>query len=238
VNVLAVVHSEHGPAGTFADVVEERGHRLETWRPDVDPAPPPLVHDVVMVFGGGMHVDQEEQHPWLVEEGEYLRRLLERRVPLLGVCLGAQLVARAAGAAVGPAAESEIGWCTVERTADDSVLGVLPARFSAFQWHYYGFEVPAGARELARSPVCPQAFRLGDAAWGVQFHPEVTREIVAGWIEESPGEAPPGLLEETDERIAEWVRLGRELCGAFLEAAGRGERPPEHSLSPPEPPRF
>lgn len=220
-NVLAVVHSDHGPAGTFADVVEERGHRLETWRPDLGPEPPPPdAYDAVMVFGGGMHVDQEAQHPWLPAEGDYLRALLERRVPVLGVCLGAQLLAKAAGAAVGPSAAPEIGWCTVEQTADDPVLGVLPGRFAAFQWHFYAFDVPAGGRELARSSVCPQAFRLGETAWGVQFHPEVTHAIVASWIEEAPDEAPSGLLVETGEKIDEWVRLGRDLCGAFLDAAG------------------
>jgi GMP synthase-like glutamine amidotransferase len=107
----------------------------------------------------------------------------------------------------------------VERTGDDPVLGVLPPRFPAFQWHHYAFEVPVGARELARSPVCPQAFRFDEAAWGVQFHPEVTREIVASWIVESSGDAPPDLSTRTDERIDEWVRLGRGLCGAFLDAA-------------------
>lgn len=218
--VLAVVHSENGPAGTFAEVVRERGFSLETWLPYERPAPPAVgAHDAVMVFGGGMHVDQEERHPWLVGEVEYLRAALDREAPVLGVCLGAQLVARAAGAAVGPAAKPEIGWCDVERTGDDPVLGVLPARFPAFQWHSYAFAVPAGGRELARSPACPQAFRFGKAAWGVQFHPEVTREIVASWAEESPEETPDGLLEETDERIGEWIRLGRSLCVAFLDAA-------------------
>jgi GMP synthase (glutamine-hydrolysing) len=222
VNVLAVVHSEEGPPGTFAVVAQGRGHRLETWHPDLEATPPPPdAHDAVMVFGGGMHVDQEADHPWLAAEDEYLRALLEREVPVLGVCLGAQLVAKAAGAAVGPAVRPEIGWCQVERTADDSVLGVLPARFPAFQWHFYAFEVPHGGRELARSDVCPQAFRLGETAWGVQFHPEVTREIVASWIDDAPDEAPSGLLAETDERIDEWTRLGGDLCGAFLDAAER-----------------
>jgi GMP synthase (glutamine-hydrolysing) len=220
VNVLAVVHSEHGPPGTFADVVAEHGHRLETWQPHADSSQPsPGAYDAVMVFGGGMHVDQEADHPWLLGEAQYLRALLEHEVPVLGVCLGAQLLAKAAGAAVGPASRPEIGWCEVERTSDDPVLKVLPTRFPAFQWHFYSFEVPAGGQELARSPVCSQAFRLGEAAWAVQFHPEVTREIVASWVEEASEEAPVGLLVETDERIDEWERLGRSLCAAFLAAA-------------------
>ena len=131
--------------------------------------------------------------------------LLDRRVPLLGVCLGAQMVAKAAGARVGPAAEPEIGWCESSRPQGGRpVLGVLPARFPAFQWHFYAFDVPAGAAELARSRVCPQAFRLGEPAWAVQFHPEVTREIVAGWVAEAPDEVPGGadaLLAETDQRM-------------------------------------
>ena len=221
-NVLAVVHGPDVPAGSFGEVVVGRGHRLDTWVPAVTPTPPPDGYDAVMVFGGAMNVDQEAHHPWLREEEEYVRALLNRRVPLLGVCLGAQIVAKAAGARVGPAVEPEIGWVDVERTDDDSVLGVLPGRFPAFQWHFYAFDVPAGAIELAHSRVCPQAFRLGDAAWSVQFHPEVTREIVARWVEEAPDEVPGGadaLLAETEERIDGWTRLGGELCGAFLDAA-------------------
>jgi len=223
VNVLAVVHGSDVPAGSFRGVVVERGYRLETWVP-ADAATPPRVdaYDAVMVFGGAMHVDQEAHHPWLREEEQYVRALLDRRVPLLGVCLGAQMVAKAAGARVGPADEPEIGWCDVDRKVDDPVLGILPARFPAFQWHFYAFDVPAGAAELARSRVCPQAFRLGERAWAVQFHPEVTREIVARWVDEAPDEVPGGaeeLLAKTEQRIDEWALLGRGLCGAFRDAA-------------------
>ncbi len=221
--ILAVVHGADAPAGSFGDVVAERGHTLDEWRIAVEPAPPAPAEEygAVMIFGGAMHADQEAEHPWLGDEHAFIEGLLECGTPTLGVCLGAQLVAKAAGARVARIAEPEIGWYEVEVAADgDPVLGALPGRVLAFQWHLYGFDVPAGAVELARSPACPQAFRLGDAAWGVQFHPEVTAEIVARWIDESPEEAPAGLLAETEGRIAAWTRVGALLCGAFLDAAG------------------
>lgn len=227
-NILAVVHGADAPPGTFGDVVAERGHRLDTWRIGTEPAPPRPAEEygAVILFGGAMHADEEAAHPWLGDEHAFIEGLLARGTPVLGVCLGAQLVAKAAGATVAPATEPEIGWAEVELSPAaslDEVLGVLPGRFVAFQWHFYAFDVPEGGLELARSPVCPQAFRLGKAVWGVQFHPEVTREIVARWVEESPDEVPgpAELLAETDRRIDAWERLGRSLCDAFLAAAER-----------------
>jgi GMP synthase (glutamine-hydrolysing) len=149
---------------------------------------------------------------------------------VLGICLGAQLLAKAAHAPVRPAESSEIGWYPVELTeeaADDPLLGGLPQRFDSFQWHHYTYDVPAGAVELARSDVCTQAFRLGDSAWGVQFHPEVTFEQVERWADE-PEEVPvdsEALLAETRERIATWNELGRDLCGAFIDVAERVAAP-------------
>jgi GMP synthase-like glutamine amidotransferase len=224
VNVLAVVHGDDGPPGSFADVIAEGGHGLDMWAIAREPAPPHAVedYDAVLLLGGAMHADQEADHPWLRHEDELIRRLLDRRVPVLGVCLGGQLLAKAVGARVGPAAQPEIGWYEVELVGrDDPVLGALPARFHAFQWHFYAFEVPSGGHELARSAVCAQAFRLGDSAWGVQFHPEVTTEIITTWAELSPEEAPGGLLAETDRRMPGWVEQGRALCGAFLDQADR-----------------
>ena len=96
---------------------------------------------------------------------------------------------------------------------------MLPERFDAFQWHYYTHGLPAGSVELARSAVCTQGFRLGERAWGIQSHPEVTAAIVESWIDEEPGSTPAGLAEETRARIGDWTELGRKLCGAFLDVA-------------------
>jgi len=228
-DVLAVIHGEQVRAGVFGDAVEARGHRLEEWSVSWGTAPPRPLEDygAVLVFGGAMHVDQEEEHPWLREEHSFLQQLMASGKPTLGVCLGAQLLAQAAGAHVGPAREPEIGWHPVELTAEavhDPLLGVLPARFDAFQWHYYAHDLPSGAVELARNDVCTQAFRLGESTWGVQFHPEVTLAQVESWMTEDEP-IPDGLLEETRKRIGDWNELGKQLCGAFVEAAERVAAP-------------
>ncbi len=231
-DVLAVIHGDKVRAGVFGDVVAARGHRLEEWSLAWEtPLPRPLdAYGAVLVFGGAMHADQDHHHPWLSEENLFLQRLLDIQTPVLGICLGAQLIAKATNAAVYPASQSEIGWHPVELTAaaaDDPVLGGLPERFDAFQWHYYAYDLPAGAVELAHSAVCTQAFRLGRNAWGVQFHPEVTLSQVQSWVDEKE-EVPiddAALMAETSERIGAWNDLGRSLCDAFVTAAERVATP-------------
>jgi GMP synthase (glutamine-hydrolysing) len=229
VNVLALIHGDDARGGVFTDAIEARGHRYEEWSHAWErPLPRPLDdYGAVIVFGGAMHADQDDHHPWLRDETLFLQRLLDTHVPTLGVCLGVQLLARAAHAPVMPAAQPEIGWHHVELTAaaaHDAVLGSLPRRFDAFQWHYYTYGVPAGAVELGRSRCCTQAFRLGKAAWGVQFHPEVTAQQIERWTTEDAG-GPfdrTEVLVETQPRIARWNELGRGLCDAFCAVAERG----------------
>jgi GMP synthase (glutamine-hydrolysing) len=225
VRVLSVTHGPSVPGGVFDETVEARGHRLDHWSvPLGRPVGKPEDYDAIMVFGGSMHPDEGARHDWMEPEVDFLRVALERDVPLFGVCLGAQLIARAAGARVGPAVEPEIGWLAVELTATgraDRVLGVLPPRFEAFQWHRYTFGLPDGGGQLAASSVCPQAFRFG-SAWGIQFHAEVTRAMVDAWIAEDGDELPfphAELHAETDRHLGAWNEHGRELCGAFLDAA-------------------
>ena len=137
---------------------------------------------------------------------------------------------RAAGAQVGPAERPEVGWFTVELNeagAADPVLGSLPRRMDAFQWHYYTFAVPAGAVELATSDAARQAYRLGDRVWAIQFHAEVERHMLDRWFTEGETELPVTLAEvraETDAKLATWNTHGRKLCGAFLDEAERLRR--------------
>ncbi len=224
--VLSLIHGANARGALFDDVVREHGHTLEEWSLAWETPPPRPVddYDAVLVFGGSMHADQDDRHPWLQEETFLLQRILGSHQPVLGVCLGAQLLARAAQAPVMAVPEPEIGWYDVELSPEaenDPVLGVLPQRFSAFQWHYYTHALPAGAVELARSEACIQAFRLGDLAWGVQFHPEVTQAQIDSWLadeDDRPANAD-AIAEESRERIGEWNALGRTLCAAFVETA-------------------
>jgi GMP synthase (glutamine-hydrolysing) len=223
--VVFVIHQEDAGPGVFAAAA--RGAELAEWRPPSGD-PPPRDFDALVTFGGGMHVDQEDEHPWLRTEKEMLREVLRDGVPVLGVCLGAQLVAEAAGARVKKAEQPEIGWHLVERTGEpDPLLDGLPERFEAFEWHSYQFELPSGAVPLARNDVGCQAYRLGERAWGVQFHAEVTAETVDAWIERyrrdddvrEAGVDLEAVASETGEKIGAWNALGRELCSRFLAQA-------------------
>jgi GMP synthase (glutamine-hydrolysing) len=228
---LAIAHQRDAGPGVFAAPARRRGE-LDLWRIAEAPAPPadPHGYDAVLTFGGAMNVDEEDRHPWLHAEKQLLGELLAAGTPLLGVCLGAQLLSEAAGGSATRAREPEIGWFAVEVTAagaEDPVIGPLAPRFEAFEWHSYECGLPDHAAVLARTPVCAQAYRVGETAWGIQFHAEVATADVEKWISgyrQDPdavriGIDPERLRAQTAERLAAWQRLGRDLCARFLEAA-------------------
>jgi GMP synthase (glutamine-hydrolysing) len=231
--VLAIVHEEHAGPGVFGEAVRARGGTLDEWMVPTTPEPPadPLGYDAVLVLGGAMNVDEGEKHGWIGAERGLLGELIERRVPLLGLCLGGQMVAAAAGAVPRRARRPEIGWHRVELTAegrDDPLLGPLAPAFEAFQWHSYEFPLPPGAVALARSEVSLQACRIGELAWAIQFHPEVTATDAAHWIDDYESNAdavrigvdPTALALETEAKIGAFNDLGRALCGRWLDVAG------------------
>src|SRR3954453_21163988 len=146
--VLAIVHQRDAGPGVFAEAIAEAGGELDEGTRAERPEPPadPLGYDAVLVLGGAMNVDEGERHGWIAEEVALLRELLAREGPLVGLCLGGQLLAAAAGAEARRAARPEIGWHQVEVTpegGDDPLLGPLAPRFEAFQWHSYEFPLPA-----------------------------------------------------------------------------------------------
>lgn len=140
----------------------------------------------VIVLGGEMGVHDTDRHPHLGRVVSFLRRALEARTPLLGICLGGQLLSHAAGGVVSsPSPHGEMGVCRVELNGTgekDPLFAGVPASFVTFQLHNDSFTVPPGGTLLADSTACPaQAFRLDGPAYGVQFHPEADRAIIAAW---------------------------------------------------------
>jgi len=228
VRVLSIDHGSSVRGGVFDEVATAAGHELERWSvPEGGTRDPARSYDAVMVFGGSMHPDEYERFAWLEREEEFLQEVLAEEVPVFAVCLGAQMLARAAGAKVGLASAQEIGWLDIDLTAaggTDPVLGALPQRTTVFQWHHYTFETPAGGEELARSAICTQAFRLAQPAWGIQFHPEVTLPMLTAWSSEGADELPMAadeLRRQSETHIDRSTDQGRALATAFLgEASG------------------
>lgn len=206
-----------GP-GTIADEAAARGIRLGVVRLDRgEPVPPAEALGGVIVMGGPMSVHDTSDHPHLVHERRLLRDAVERGLPILGVCLGAQLLAAALDARVerGPLPEIGIGEVTLtEAGRGDAVLGSDTQTFPVVHWHEDTFHVPERGVLLAGSALYKnQAFRLGRRAYAFQFHIEVDRALAEAW---SP-KLPPGALEES--RRAEVERAGRTILGRFFDVA-------------------
>jgi GMP synthase (glutamine-hydrolysing) len=228
---LAIVHQRDAGAGVFAQAIRAAGWELETWHiaESTDPPADLASYEAVLTFGGAMHVDQEDAHPWLAEEKRLLADLLEGEVAIFGVCLGAELLAEAAGVAARRSTVPEIGWYEVELTRsgrEDPVIGPLAPRFEAFGWHSYECPLPPGATPLAGSETCLQAFRIGERAWGIQFHAEVSSADAQSWIRHytvDPDAVAAGvdaetLWSQTAPRLKAWNQLGHDLATRFTEA--------------------
>jgi GMP synthase-like glutamine amidotransferase len=184
----------------------------------------------VIPMGGNAHAWDEDAVPLLRAERELLRDAVEAGIPVLGICLGAQVLARALGGDVRAAAEPEIGWVDIEPTgeaADDGVFRHLASPTGVYQWHYDVFEPPPGSAVLARSRLAPnQAFRVdGAAAWGIQFHPEATPELWELWISRHPDEVREAGVDVDALRKAvyrgarESLAVRTALFDAFIEHA-------------------
>jgi GMP synthase (glutamine-hydrolysing) len=142
----------------------------------------------LVVLGGPMNVDDVDAYPWLADEVRWIRQAVDAELPVLGICLGAQLLAKSLGAKVTANRVKEIGWYRLELTAEaasDPLFGGCGARHTVFQSHGDTFALPDGAVHLARGQQCEnQAFRYGRSAWGLQFHIEMTEAMVHEWLDE------------------------------------------------------
>lgn len=192
-----------GPA-YIAEWLASGGHELAITRLYEDEAlPDPSAVDFLVVMGGPMGANDDATWPWLADEVAFIRTVVHAGTPVLGVCLGAQLVARALGAAVRPNPEPEIGWSPVRAVAQDPDRHfTLPAELLAFHWHGDTFELPEGAVRLAGSDACEnQAFQFGDRVIALQCHLEVTPVAVAGMVYTFGEHIRPGTYVQSEDDL-------------------------------------
>jgi GMP synthase-like glutamine amidotransferase len=207
---LRVHYLQHVPfegPGAIAEWVRGSGHALSGTHAYRGDRPPGVEgFDVLVVMGGPMSVNDADQYGWIEPEIRLIREAVEAGKPVLGVCLGAQLLAAAFGAAVRPTGEKEIGWFPVRRVSvgpggDDALAG-FPETFTPLHWHGETFELPDGAERLAETEACSnQAFQLGRRAVGLQFHLEATPESVRPLVEQCGEEIGAGRFEQ----LPDWI---------------------------------
>jgi GMP synthase-like glutamine amidotransferase len=230
--VLVLQHIACEPPGEFEDVLEERGADiLRVELDEGDRLPERDAFDAIVAMGGPMSVNDESDHPWLVEEKQLIRDAVADGVPYWGSCLGVQLLASSLGARVYAGPHPEVGVLPVTLTdegAADPVLQGLPREFPTLQWHGDTFDLPEGAVLLASSPAyANQAFRHGNA-YGVQFHLEVSRSMAREWADVpayteylertlGPGSAE-GLFADFDANEVRMRAVGRRMFEQFVDA--------------------
>jgi GMP synthase-like glutamine amidotransferase len=187
-------------------------------------------HAAVIALPGVANPDDET--PAVASTRAVLGDALRQRVPVFGICLGAELLAEAAGGLTHPCT-SEWGYREVAlapAAGEDALLADLPSRFCVFQAHDYGFELPPGAVALAGPPGAPQAFRVGANAWGVQFHPEPTLEMLDGWttvlghLMQANGVDPEATRRLGRRHVPEWSERAASMARRFA-AVARASQP-------------
>lgn len=231
--LLVCQHVAFEILGTLNPLLKDAGFRIRYVNfgrhPDAQPSLDGY-HGLVLL-GGPMSVDDVEEHPHLPTEVELVRDAIDRGIPVLGICLGAQLIARALGSKVGPNPEKEIGWHEVSVTEEgrrDPLLRHFRPTERIFQWHSDTFTIPKGAVHLAASETCAaQAFRYRANVYAFQFHLEVEEALIHRWLrvpihrrelESLAGKVDPEAIRaETGRRVEHSQSLSRQVFGEFIK---------------------
>jgi GMP synthase (glutamine-hydrolysing) len=192
----------------------------------------PKINDLshIVILGGPMNVYEEDRYPFLKGEDLFIKEAIQRGKKILGICLGAQLVAKALGAKVHKSPIKEIGWFDVSLTDEgskDPLFSLFPRTFPVFQWHEDTFEIPRAGKLIATSGLVPhQSFRYGENVYGLQFHLEVTEEMIQEWMrsyeEELRGSEPSlfsklKILTDTEIQIETYTRRGMNFLQDFFK---------------------
>jgi len=213
-NVTVLQHVPFEWIGSMESWLLERGATITTVRLfEKVELPAPDAPNLVIAMGGPMSINDELEHPWLVVEKRFLREVIAAGVPVIGICLGAQLIASALGAWVGPSPQKEIGWFPIRAVAPEGEVAgsgdipegglfAFPEAVKVFHWHGETFDLPEGAVRIAESEACAnQAFQFGPNVIGMQFHLETTPETAGLLIENCGDELVPGAYIRTVEEM-------------------------------------
>ena len=243
--ILVFQHVPYEPLGTLDPLLKSAGFRIRYVNFGRDPEQRPTLdkYAALIVLGGPMNADQIDHHPNLVTEVEILREAVERDMSVLGICLGAQLLAKAVGGTVRRNARREIGWYDVKLTeqgAADPVLSTFAGTQQVFQWHEDGIGLPPEAVLLASSPASPvQAFRLGGHVYGFQFHLEVDASLIERWLTVPENQAilaaecdtvdPDAIRRQTIDAIGSLQQLSERTFARWID---RFELTPRRRMLP------
>ena len=231
--LLVFRHVAHEILGTLDPLLRNSGFRMKYVNFERNPDAKPIInnYDGLIVLGGPMNVDQTKQYHNLVTEIEIIKRAIDSQKPVLGICLGSQLLAKALGAEVRKNIRPEIGWYEVTPTSEgtkDNLISRFDGTEKIFQWHGDTFDLPNDAVHLASSHYCNnQAFKYGNNVYGFQFHLEVDTRLIERWlkvpenmkdIENTNGEISTEIiLEQTPKHINRLIDLSNVVFGQFFD---------------------
>jgi GMP synthase (glutamine-hydrolysing) len=228
-SILVIQHVAPEPPSAVGEAISRAGAVMQVVRVHEGDVIPASIGDFagLVVMGGPMGVYEADRHPHLELERGLIASALERRVPIIGICLGSQLLASVLGATVQPGRRKEIGWHTVSLepgAASDPLFAGVPRAFTALHWHGDIFDLPPGAVALARSELTPhQAFCHGGFAWGILFHLEVSRrqlgEMTTAFADElaAEGITPRQILEGWFSHGTLLESLGARVFGLWMQ---------------------
>jgi GMP synthase (glutamine-hydrolysing) len=239
--VMVIQHESYEALGTWNPILKELGQRIRYVNFERTPEACPTLdrYDGVILLGGYMGVYESDSYAHLKVELKLIEEALKRELPILGICLGSQILASVLGASVRQHTEREMGWYDVELTdagQADPVIGHFQRKEKVFQSHGDIFDVPASAVHLASSEICHgQAFRYGKNAYGLQFHLEVNRAIIDDWFAMPENQAlfaasggkfqPDRIRADTVRHLDRSMALSEETFRRFLQIAGARDRP-------------
>jgi GMP synthase-like glutamine amidotransferase len=230
--IHALYHAQTETLGLIKSCIDKRGLNLTEHhvyeRGQLPPFSPAI--QALIIMGGPMNVDETYLYPFLDTELELIKQATLAGRPVLGICLGAQLIAKALGSRVYPNSVREVGWHPIELLPvahKDRLFSEAPQTFDVLHWHGDTFDLPPGAVHLARSNRCVhQAFRWGSLTWGLQFHLEVTPKMIETWVQgdesvsyiRGAGEAPQAIVEKTPASCSTLRPLAEQIFSSFLDA--------------------